>query len=67
MENINIMSPIGDLDHDNVGAWIADNITHIHTLKSLLTGMKSCPGAEHTHSVTCRYNVALHYKYRDIW
>ncbi len=31
----------------------------IHTPKSLLTGMMSCPGAEHTHCVTCRYNAAL--------
>ncbi len=29
--------------------------TQWHTLKSLLTGMRSCPGAEHTHGVTCWY------------
>ena len=27
----------------------------LHTPKSLLTGVRSCPGAEHTHDVTCRY------------
>ncbi len=32
-----------------------------HTTKSLLTRMRSCPGAEHTHGVTCRYNAALSY------
>ncbi len=30
-----------------------------HTIKSLLTGSRSRPGAEHTHGVTCRYNAAL--------
>ncbi len=34
--------------------------------KSLLTGMRSCPGAEYTLSVTCMYNAALHYWCRDI-
>ena len=32
-----------------------------HYTKRLLTRIRSCPGAEHTHSVTCRHNAALHH------
>ncbi len=36
------------------------------TPKSLLTGMRPCPRAEHSHVVTCRYNAALPYYTPDL-